>query len=594
MPPRPCVCQPAGRYFYRVKILHRYVLREHAGPLLFAITALTTLVLLNYVARFIGQLVGKGLPWSVLGEFVGLSVPFTVAMTFPMAVLVAVLYAFSRLASENEITAIKASGIALRSLLLPVLAAAAIVCGMMVWFNDQVLPRANHHLSTLQGDIARKKPTFSLRPRVINEVVPGKFYIFAGRLDAASNMMREVTIYDLGDATRRRTTYADSGEMVLTRNGDLQLTLFYGYVLEQRESTPDQFQRVYFIGDRVRVPGVGNELTHSDDPFKGQREMSICEMQHVLAQNEATIANARAEIARTLANGVRAAVVGAPAPLPPRPAPDVHPYGTGWQLGHLYCDGLRPLVGVDSLNARSRGGRRPPPPPPTCFWIEEILFRLRLQAETLLPVFPGEKRDGTGQGKKQLRKRRMVDAEGVVGQDNPQPAQHALQHHRNKGDPPQPAKPLCRGLTTRPEKARAQHHEAGRSGHDPVSPTFRKQKFVCDSKNQQGRAGPSHERPRGSSMEPQGQDARQHSDDGCQEPVRMLIKDPSDPFRERKEERVVAIRVGPVRHRHSHPMAGDQPAGSQQQERRQRRQQGEPVQPGIVRDLGHPLERTLL
>lgn len=341
-----------------MKILHRYVLREHAGPLLFAITALTTLVLLNYIARFIGQLVGKGLPWSVLGEFVILSVPFTVAMTFPMAVLVAVLYAFSRLASENEITALKASGIALRSLLLPVLGAAAIVCMVMVWFNDQVLPRANHRLSTLQGDIARKKPTFSLRSGVINEVVPGKFYIFAGRLDPATNLMREVTIYDLGDATRRRTTYADSGEMVLTRTGDLQLTLYYGSVLEQRESTPDQFQRVYFVGDRVRVAGVGNELTHSDDPFKGQREMSICEMQHVLAQNEASSTTAREEIARSLGNGVRAAARGEWAPPPPQPMPDDHPYGTGWKLGHLYCAGLRPLVGVDSLNSK------PPAPAP--------------------------------------------------------------------------------------------------------------------------------------------------------------------------------------------------------------------------------------
>ncbi len=343
-----------------MKILHRYVLREHAGPLVFAITALTTLVLLNYIARYIGQLVGKGLPWSVLGEFVGLSVPFTIAMTFPMAVLVAVLYAFSRLAAENEITAMKASGIALRSLLVPVLCAAAVVCAAMVWFNDQVLPRANHRLSILQGDIARKKPTFSLRPRVINEVVPGKFYLFAGRLDPASNMMREVTIYDLGDAARRRTTYADSGEMVLTRIGDLQLTLYYGYVLEQRESTPDQFQRVYFIVDRVRVPGVGNELTHSNDAFKGQREMSICEMQHVLAQNDASIASARADIVRTLANGVRAAVAGDAAPPPPPASPDNHPYGTGWELGHLYCDGLRPLVGVDSLNARPLASAPPP------------------------------------------------------------------------------------------------------------------------------------------------------------------------------------------------------------------------------------------
>ena len=57
---------------------------------------------------------GRGLSWQVIGEFFLLSIPFTIAMTLPMAILVAVLYAFSRLAAENEITALKASGVSAR------------------------------------------------------------------------------------------------------------------------------------------------------------------------------------------------------------------------------------------------------------------------------------------------------------------------------------------------------------------------------------------------------------------------------------------------------------------------------------------------
>jgi lipopolysaccharide export system permease protein len=353
-----------------VKILHRYVLREHAGPLVFALTALTAMLLLNYIAQKIGQIVGKGLPWSVIGEFVGLSIPFTVAMTLPMAVLVAVLYAFSRLAAENEITAMKASGVALRSLLIPVVGAAFVMFAINVWFNDQVLSHANHRLRTLQSDIARKKPTFALRARVINPVVPDKFYLVAGRLEDASNLMREVTIYDLGDPVRRRTTYADSGEMALTQEGDLDLTLFNGYSLELRQNSPGEFQRVYFITDRLRVKGVGNELNRSSsDTFKGEREMTICEMQHVLAQNEDAAANASANIRRSMVSAVRAAANAAPAPAQPITSPVLqHPYGTNLDLGRLYCDGLRPLVGVDSLSAQPAG--KPPlaagmPTPPT-------------------------------------------------------------------------------------------------------------------------------------------------------------------------------------------------------------------------------------
>src|SRR5258705_3733544 len=82
-----------------VKILSRYVLREHVGPFLFALTALTSLMILNFISRQFGELVGKGLPSSVIGEFFLLSIPFTIALTLPMSVLVAVLYAFSRLAA---------------------------------------------------------------------------------------------------------------------------------------------------------------------------------------------------------------------------------------------------------------------------------------------------------------------------------------------------------------------------------------------------------------------------------------------------------------------------------------------------------------
>ena len=264
-----------------MKILHKYVLKEHLGPLVFALTALTSLLLLQYIAKRFGDLVGKGLPWSIIGEFLGLSLPLTVALSLPMAVLVATLYAFSRLASENEITAMKASGVSLRNVLTPVLWAALGVTIFMVGFNDQVLPRANHKLRTLQGDIAQKKPTFALREQVINEVSPGKLYLRAGRLSQTSNLMRGITIYDLGDPTLRRTIYADSGNMTMSPNQqDLQLTLYSGTVQDVPTDHIEQLQRLYFNTQKIKVSGVGNAFQKTmNDSYKGEREMSVCEMQ---------------------------------------------------------------------------------------------------------------------------------------------------------------------------------------------------------------------------------------------------------------------------------------------------------------------------
>src|SRR5258705_324944 len=208
-----------------VRILSRYILRQHVPPLGFALAALTCAMLVNQVAKQFGNLVGKGLPWGVIFEVFVLTIPFIVAMTLPMAVLVAVLYAFSHLAADNEVTAMKASGISVGRLLAPVLGGATLIGLVAFLWNDQLLPWSNHRLRTLLVDIQRKKPTFQLKEQVINEVVAGQFFLRATRIDPATNALTDVTIYDLEDPDRRRIIIADSGRMAYTSGGtDLYLT----------------------------------------------------------------------------------------------------------------------------------------------------------------------------------------------------------------------------------------------------------------------------------------------------------------------------------------------------------------------------------
>lgn len=289
-----------------VRILSRYILRQHLAPLGFALGALTALLLLNQVAKQFGQLVGKGLPWGVILEVFALSIPFIVAMTIPMAVLVAVLHTISRLASDNEITAMKAGGIGIGRLLGPVLGGASVLAVLAFAWNDQLLPRSNHHLRTLLVDIQRKKPSFALKEEVINEVVPGQFFLRAARIDPATNRLSDVTIYELGDPERRRIITADSGRMAYTPGGtDLYLTLLDGDIREVKRAEPLQFNRTFFHTNQIRVAGVSNSLERSpDDDFRGEREMSTCEMERevALARLDASRAplEGRAQVLRDL------------------------------------------------------------------------------------------------------------------------------------------------------------------------------------------------------------------------------------------------------------------------------------------------------
>ncbi len=262
-----------------MKLITRYVVREHVGPLLFALSALTSLLMLQYVARQLANLAGKGLPWSAIGKFFVLSLPFTVAMTMPMAVLVATLYTFGRMAAEHEITALKASGVRVRTLMMPVLLCAFLLSIAMVAFNDQVLPRANHELRILQNDIAKTKPTLALRDQAMNAITD-QFFIRIARSDANTNKMYDVVIYDLTKGPERKTIYADSGVFSLTQNGqDLLLQLFDGYSQEFVRADPKRLQRSYFIDQTVKVRGItrGFESTSQDD-FRSDREMTVCQM----------------------------------------------------------------------------------------------------------------------------------------------------------------------------------------------------------------------------------------------------------------------------------------------------------------------------
>ena len=311
-----------------MRLLSRYLLRQLAGPFVFALSALTSLMLLSQIAKKFGALVGKGLPWAVIAEVFALSIPFIVAMTLPMAVLLAVLYAFSHLAADNEITAMRASGISVYQVLVPVLAWGVFMSALNFAFVDQVLPRSNARLRNLLIDIGRKKPTFELREQVINEVPPSQYFLRANRIDAATGRLREVTIYDVGNDASRRIIYADSGLMAYAEGQtDLSLHLFDGSIHQYRPSEPENFQLTYFKVNDIRVRNVFDELErNTTESVRGDREMSTCEMLTVIRDADRERAEALRDRRELLLSDLRAllalpAYPEANAPLPERPAP---------------------------------------------------------------------------------------------------------------------------------------------------------------------------------------------------------------------------------------------------------------------------------
>jgi len=150
-------------------------------------------------------------------------------------------------------------------------------------------------------------------------------------------MMREVTIYDMADPTRRRTIFADSGNMRMSKGlTDLELTLYNGNMQDVPTASPNELQRLYFNIDQIRVKGVGNQFQKTtQDAYKSDREMTVCEMQEAQDRARREHEQARKDVEKT-----RAALLKTNAKL----SKDVLNADTSapWDigLGRLYCNAL--------------------------------------------------------------------------------------------------------------------------------------------------------------------------------------------------------------------------------------------------------------
>ena len=336
-----------------MRVLSKYLLRQLALPFLFGLLALTGVMLLNLIGRKFGSLVGKGLPWSVIGEVFLLSVPFLLAMTLPLAVLAATLYAFSQLASDSEITAMRAGGVSTVGMLRPVLAWAVVMGLVTFGFVDQVLPRSNARLRNLYFDIAKKKPTFSMVENVINKVPSSQYFLRASRIDPGSGRLRSVSIYDVGQAERRRIIYADSGLMGYTSDGrDLVLRLFHGSVQQVSSADRPAFEHTTFATQEIVFKDVFDQLERSEDQLdRGDREMTSCELMGVVDSARQEIRDARSQRAELTRSDIQI-LLG----RPPEPAPSPAYTARQGEYRGAYCGLLATVSGAVRRGTAKPGG----------------------------------------------------------------------------------------------------------------------------------------------------------------------------------------------------------------------------------------------
>ena len=268
-------------------ILSRHILRQHIGPFLFGFFIITLLFMLNLVFKELGRILSKGLEFWVIVEFFVLNIAWIVALAVPMAVLMASLMAFGQLSADNEITAVKASGISLYRVIVPVLIAAAGLSIFLIWFNNEVLPVSNHRLRLLARDITIKKPTVNLEPGYLYHEIPN-LSIRVDHLVEQENLskVQDVIIYDKSEPNVSKTVVANRGEIFVNNNtGLLQITLFDGEIHEIDIDKLENYNRIQFQKYVLTIPIPNMVLQRSESGYRGDREQSAKMMRQEINNN---------------------------------------------------------------------------------------------------------------------------------------------------------------------------------------------------------------------------------------------------------------------------------------------------------------------
>ncbi len=299
-------------------LAYRYLLRAHIGPFVFSLCTLMFLFLLQFVMKFIDQLIGKGLSAWVIIELIALSLAWMVVLAVPMAVLVATLMAFGELSSKNEITAMKASGMSIYRMIAPIGVAATIVAVALVWFNNYVLPEANHKAKTLMIDIRKTKPTLNLVPGLFSQDISG-YSILVRKTFERSSDLEGITIYDYTNPNNSVVITAERGKISFSPDyRRIIMDLEDGEIHELDLLRMTSYRKLRFRNHRIVMNAEGFEFERSSEGAfsRGDRELSAQAMGAIVDSLLKTKSELEEKMHVTIANDIDHQIKGTPNPVP--------------------------------------------------------------------------------------------------------------------------------------------------------------------------------------------------------------------------------------------------------------------------------------
>ena len=253
-----------------MKILDKYIFKELATPFLTSLFVIIFVLLSNFALKSIDKFLGKGIEFIVILKFLFFNSAWIFSLAVPMSILITTLIAFGRLSSDNEITALKSSGITYFDFLRPAIMFSLCIILFMIPFNLWILPEMNHNAKKLSYEISKNRPDVQFNEQLLNNLGDKTIYI-GQRLD--DNLFEEIVIFDKKNYNNHTTTLADIGNFISIEDGII-LNLKNGSIHEKLKKN-NEYRKTYFENYKIAIPFNELNINHNAIITRQEREMNL-------------------------------------------------------------------------------------------------------------------------------------------------------------------------------------------------------------------------------------------------------------------------------------------------------------------------------
>jgi lipopolysaccharide export system permease protein len=246
------------------------IIKSYIGPLVLTFFIAIFVLLMQFLWKYVDDLVGKGLPWAIIAELMFYASSTFVPMALPLAILLSSLMTFGNLGEHYELVAAKAAGVSLRRVMAPLIILSVFIGIGAFYFSNIVLPIANLKFRSILYDVRQQKLAFNIQEGIYYDGLEG-YVIRVGEKDRDGKIIRDIMIYDHSEGQGNTSvTLAEWGSMEQTPDGRfLIFTLYNGSNYDDKPSRSEPasvpFLRMQFSKEIRRFDLSGFELNRTDE-----------------------------------------------------------------------------------------------------------------------------------------------------------------------------------------------------------------------------------------------------------------------------------------------------------------------------------------